>query len=543
MTDPIERGREAYAAQSWGDAFRDLSAADTAGPLDIDDLERLALAAYFTGHDDASADAWTRAHHECLRRSDPPRAAKCAFLHASGLLFRGDMAPAMGWIQRGRRVLDESGEACAEEGTLLVLTGLPMMFAGDPVSAMDNFRQADEIATRFGDTDTLTLSRLALGAALCMTGNTSDGLALLDEVMVAVIAGEVTPLLAGIAYCQTISVCNDLFDLRRAREWTDALSRWCDAQPDLVPYRGNCLVHRCEVFQLQGAWPDALNAARQACEWLAGPTTWDSLGSAHYQLGEILRLRGEFTEAEESYRKASQVGREPEPGMSLLRLAQGRVAVAAAAIRRVLDETHDPPGRARVLPAHVEIMLAAKDLPSAHASADELARIAASTEAPYLEAVAAHALGAVLLTEGNVRDGLAKLREAYSAWRDVDAPHEAARVRVLIGEALRMLGDDATAELEFDGARAAFEELGATSDVERVLDITDRHRGKAAGGLSPREVEVLRLVAAGKTNRQIASELVLSEKTVARHVSNIFAKLGVPSRAAATAYAYENDLV
>ena len=543
MTTTLERGRKSFVAHAWGDAFRDLAAAEQEAPLEVDDLDRLALAAYLTGNDDAATDAWTRAHHEAIRRSDPSKAARCAFMVASGLLFRGEMAPAMGWIARGRRVLEECGEACAEEATLLVLTGLPMMFTGDPASALVNFRQAAEIASAFDDPDSLAFARLGAGQSMCMLGNADEGLSLLDEAMVAVVSGEVSPLIAGIAYCATIGVCNDMFDLRRAREWTHALSRWCEAQPDLVPYRGNCLIHRCEIFQLSGEWPHALDAARQATQWLSGRTVHDTLGLAHYQCGEILRLRGEYTEAEEAYRKASQAGREPEPGLSLLRLAQGRVDVAAAAMRRVLDETQDPAGRARVLPAHVEIMLAAKDLPSARTSADELATLAAASRSPYLGAVAAHALGSVLLTEGKVGEALTTLRAARNAWHELDAPHEAARARVLIGLACRALGDEGTAEMELDAARTAFEALGAASDTERVLDLIDRSSGRTPGGLSPREVEVLRLVASGKTNRQIAGELVLSEKTVARHVSNIFAKLGVPSRAAATAYAYENDLV
>ncbi len=537
-----EQGRQVFAEHRWSDAVARFTAADREAELDIDDLERLAEASYLIGDEGGAADAWTRAHHEALRRGEPARAAHCAFWHACGLLFRGDMAPAMGWIARGGRILEESGEDCVERAWFLTLTNLPVLFSGDPATAYPNFLEAAEIARRFDDPNAVTMSRLALGQAEIMMGRPKEGFGLLDEVMVAVTTGEVSAIFAGICYCAVIDACQRLFDLRRAREWTAALSRWCDAQPDLVPYRGNCLIHRCEIFQLQGAWPDAMIAAERACETLAGPPTWDSLGSAFYQLGEIQRLRGDFAGAEESYRRASQAGREPEPGMSLIRLAQGRVDVAAAAIRRVLDDTHDPPSRSRVLPASVEIMLEAGDVGAARACANELGEIATMLDAPLLHALAAHADGAVLVVESDARAGLSKLREASVVWRQLDAPHEAARVRVLMGLARRALGDDAGADMEFEAAREDFEQLGAEPDLARLKEIYGPKAPKTSGGLSPREVEVLRLVATGRTNRAIASELVLSEKTVARHISNIFTKLGISSRAAATAYAYENGL-
>jgi DNA-binding NarL/FixJ family response regulator len=290
---------------------------------------------------------------------------------------------------------------------------------------------------------------------------------------------------------------------------------------------------------LQGAWTDALDSARRACEWLAGPPAWDALGSAYYQLAEIQRLQGELADAEESYRNASLAGRDPEPGMSLLRLAQGRGDLAARAIRRALDETEDPLARSRLLPASVEVLLEVDDVKGARTAADELAEIAVQLDVPYLTALAAHAFGAVLLAEGDPRAALTKLRTAQRSWRELEAPYDAARIRVLIGVACLALGDGASAELEFEAARGVLEQLGARPDLDRLARLAGSLR---PGGLSRRESEVLTLVAAGKTNRAIAAELVISEKTVARHVSNIFAKLKLSSRAEATAYAYKHGL-
>ena len=539
VADRVELARGAFDRRMWGEAFDQLSAAHREGQLDVEDLERLAVAAYMVGRDDACGAAWIDAHHTWSRSGDAERAARCAFWQALGLFFRGDLAPAMGWVARGGRVLEDSRGEGVEQAWLRMLSSLPRLFEGD-AEVYSSFVDAGAIAERFADPDATMFARLCRGYALILQGRVAEGVALLDEVMVSVTADEVAPILAGIAYCQVIALCHAVFDLRRAREWTKALSRWCDSQPDLVPFRGNCLVHRCEIFQLQGAWKEALESARQARELLAGPPAWDVLGSAYYQLAEIERLRGELTAAEESYRQASLAGRDPEPGMSLLRLAQGRVGLALPAVRRALEEVDDPNARTRLLPACVEVMLEAEDVAAARTAADELAGIAAQLDAPYLNALAAEAVGAVILAEGDARAALAKLRTAQRSWRELEVPRQAARVRVLIGVACRELGDDASAELEFEAARGVFEQLGARPDVERLARIVGAPR---PGGLSRREGEVLTLVAAGKTNRAIATELVISEKTVARHVSNIFAKLGLSSRAEATAYAYKHGLV
>ncbi len=543
LTNRLEQARGSFRRRAWGDAFVGLSSADREAPLDAEDLERLSIAAYMVGRDDDSSDAWTRAHQEWLRGGDGERAAGCAFWQALGLLFRGDLAPAMGWTARGRRILEKSPPECAESAWLLMLTALPVMFQGDAATAYPIFVEAGEIGERFGDSDTTTFARLGRGTALILQDRVTEGMALLDEVMVAVTADEVSPMIAGIAYCQVIDLCQRVFDTRRAREWTEALTRWCDSQPDLVPFRGNCLVHRCEIFQLQGAWGDALDEARRACELLSGPPTWDTLGSAYYQLAEIQRLRGDFMQAEESYRNASVAGREPEPGMSLLRLAQGRVQVALAGIRRVLEEEQGLIDRSKVLPAYVEIALEANDVGAARMTADELAQTAADLDSSYLHALAGHASGAVLLAEGDPRAALIELRKAHSSWRNLDAPHQGARVRVLIGVACRDLGDEGNAKLEFEAARGVFEELGAAVDLEHVAGLLGMPPSAAASGLSAREREVLTLVAAGKTNRGIAADLFISEKTVARHLSNIFNKLALSSRAEATAYAYQHGLV
>jgi DNA-binding CsgD family transcriptional regulator len=540
VTDALDRGRESFRRRAWADAYVQLSAAERDEPLGLDDLESFAAAAYLAGEDVASTDGWVRAHRECVRANEPARAVRCAFWLVIGLMLRGELAPAAGWLARGQRFADDV-EGRAEEGCLILGDAVQLMFAGEAERANAMYTRAAEIGVRFGDPDVTSMARLGEGQTAIMLGRTSDGLTLLDEAMVAVTADEASAMMTGLVYCAVIETCQEIFDVRRAREWTTALSRWCESQPELVPYRGQCLVHRAEILELQGEWPDAIDEAQRACERLAEPPH-PAVGRAFYRRGELQRLRGEYDAADHSYREASRYGQSPHPGLALLRYAQGQIDSAATAIRQALNEAQDRVTRSSLLGAHVEIALAGNNVQAARTAADELAGIAAEFGAPLLDALAEHAHGAALLAEGDAAAALEPLRRACTRLQELDAPYDVARVRVHIGLAYRALGDFDTAEMELDAARAVFERLGAAPDLARVDELTGSSASETAAGLTPREVEVLRLVATGKTNRAIAAELFLSEKTVARHVSNIFTKLGVSSRSAATAYAYQHDL-
>ena len=535
----LERGRQSFAQKAWADAYEQLSGAETEAPLGLDDLERLATSAYLIGRASDCVDIWTRAHAESLQQDEVARAVRCAFWLSFTLLNQGEMARGGGWLTRAHQLIDEHALDCAERGYLFVPAGLGCFAEGDLSGAQGNFTEAFAIGERFGDADLMAFGRLGRGSALIELGDRSAGLALLDEMIVAVTAGEVSPMVAGVVYCGAIEACQETFDLRRAQEWTAALSYWCESQPDLVPYRGQCLVHRAEIMAMHGAWRDAADEVQRACERLSGDP---AVGAAFYQQAELHRLRGHLAEAEDAYRLASQWGREAQPGLALLRLAQGQVDAAQAAIRRVVDETEGRVARSRLLPTCVDIELAAGDVAAARRAADELCEIAAALDVAFVHALAAQATSAVLLAEDNARAALPVLRKAWAAWRDLEAPYEAARARVLIGLACRALGDRDTAEMELDAARLGFHELGAATDLARVEALAHKEPEGGPGGLTVREVEVLALVAKGKSNREISAALVISEHTVARHMQNIFAKLGVSSRTAASAFAFEHRL-
>ena len=548
--DALRRGRERYARQAWREAQAYFLEAEREAPLDPEDLVCLATCSYLLGSEADSTQLFARAYQEFLHRGDAERAALCAFRVAFEFFGQGQAAQGNGWLARARRLLDELGRETVVHGYLLIPEGIRATTGGDPARGYATFSEAAAIGRRFGDTDLTAATRQGMGRALIKMGKVAEGVALLDEAMVAVTAGEVSPIVAGEVYCSVIEGCHEIFDLRRAQEWTVALSEWCDRQADMVPYRGACLVRRAEVLRLHGEWEDALDDVARACDQLTHPPPKPAAGAAFYQRAELHRLRGDFATAEDAYRHAAELSRKPQPGLAQLRLAQGDVAAAVANIRRVLEEATDRAGRSRVLGPYVEIMLAANDTSAARAAADELSEIAASLDAPLVRAAAAHARGAVLLAEGDAQAALAELREACNLWQELEAPYEGARTRFLMGMASRLIGDVDSSELEIDAARRTFQRLGAVMDLARVTELARSTASKGAGTgrtaarqLTARELEVLALIATGKTNRAIADALALSEKTVARHVSNIFTKLGVTTRAAATAFAYRNHLV
>ena len=547
MDDPKERGRRAYERRAWGDAYDAFSQASAAGALEADDVERLAWAAVLSGHDEASLQAFEQLHQLRLDSGEVLRAARAAFWLALRLTVIGELAHASGWFVRAQRLVDRDGQDCVERGYLRLPHVVRFTATGDHAAAQAAAAEAAEIGDRYGDRDLSALGRQFEGRSLIRQGRLAEGLPLLDEAMVAVTSGELSPLVTGLVYCNVIGTCQQSYALDRAREWTEALSKWCEAQPQLVAFAGECHIHRSQIMQLGGSWPEAFEEARRALARMSQSRD-SGAGSAFYQQGEIHRLRGELADAERAFALASERGRDPHPGQALLRMAQGRIDLAAAATRRVLAATSDPLQRTRFLPAHVEIMVAASDLAEARRASDELSSLAESFGMETLGAMAQHARGAVALAEGDAQGAIDPLRRAQEVWQRVGAPYLSARIRVLVGRACRALGDEDGAALELDAARKIFVRLGAAPDVAAIEAMAaprrvETGRPASAHGLSAREREVLQLVAAGKTNKVIAAELFLSEKTVDRHVSNIFGKLDVSSRAAATAWAYQHGLV
>jgi DNA-binding CsgD family transcriptional regulator len=541
--EELDRGRESFSRAAWMEAFESLSAADQSHQLGASDLELLATSAYMLGREQNYFDVLERAYHAHLDAGAELAALRAAFWIGVNLAQRGEMGGAGGWLGRAQRLLDR-GEADRVEGGYLLL---PVVFeqegSGDLEAAAATAAEAAAVGERFGDQDLFALAAHERGHILIRLGRLREGVALLDEAMVAVTAGELSPIASGIVYCGVILACKEAHELARAQEWTVALTRWCERQPDLMAFTGRCLVHRAQIMQLRGAWSEALEETSRATERCLQGENPTAAGEACYQRGEIQRLLGDFGAAEEAYREASGHGWEPQPGFALMRLAQGKAEAAEAAIRRVESETTEPGKRSGLLPAYIEIVLAVDDLDAAREACDELESIARGQESGALGAMSAQARGAIELAAGDARSALTALRRAGEVWQQFDAPYEAARVRELVGIACRELGDEDAATLELDAARDVFASLGAATDLSRVGMLAEVAVTVESHGLTHRELEVLHHLAAGESNKAIAADLVLSVRTVDRHVSNIYTKLGVSSRAAATAYAHEHGMV
>lgn len=539
----LELGRECYAQRDWTAAFERLSRAQARSPLGCEDLELLAWSAALAGQDEATLVALEGLYQACSEGGDDVRAARFAFWACFRLFALNEPARAGGWLARAQRLVERSGRDCAERGYLLLPEIIGLLESNDYDAAQTMAADAVTVGERFDDADLIAFAQNLQGRALMRRGEVRAGLAFVDAAMLAATSGQLSPLITGMVYCSVIASCQQVFAWEHAREWTTALAVWCEDEPQLTAFTRTCLAHRAEILQLGGDWPAALEQATRACRVRLPAVDPSAFADAHYQRAEVHRLRGHWQAAEAAYREASGFGREPQPGLALLRLAQGRADDAAAAIDRMLATTTAAWQRARYLPAGVEIALAGGDIEGARAAGDELADIAQGYGTEVLAAMAAHARGAVVLTAGDARAAAAPLRFAFEVWQKIGAPYIAARIRVLLGRACHELGDREAAGMEWDAARQVFARLGAAPDLA-ALDAWSASAAKQSDrGLTPREDEVLRLMAGGKTNKWIADELCLSVRTVDRHLSNIFAKLDVASRTEAAAFAYRHGLL
>ena len=540
VLDDLHQARETYERREWLAAYRALSDLDDAH-LQADDFAALAITAFLLGHRNDCIQALQRAYQAELEEDDTLGAVRAAYWLAITLWQGGEVAIGNGWLARGQRLLEHIEEDVVERGYLLERATFGHIAKGEFAEAAAAAPRVTEYGRRFGDPDLTAMGLHIEGRLTIFSGHVADGLRLLDEAMVWVLAGEVSPILSGVIYCSCVEACQQISDFGRMGEWTHALTIWCDSQPGLVAFTGQCAVHRGQLMRLHGAFHDAISELEHAAGRYAAAGGNPAVGQAHYERGEALRITGENDAAEAAYTEAATYGHPAQPGRALLWLARGRPDAASAAIHRVVAEVQDPVHRSQLLPTAVDVLVAVGELEEAASLADQLGGFGSAFGCSALQAAGEYARASVALARADAEDALAAARGAADAWARLSAPYEVARCRVLIGRALRLIGDAESAVAELAEARRAFARLGAAPAEHEVAVLLGDAR--VPGGLSPRELEVLRLVAAGKSNPEIAAALVLSGKTVSRHLSNIFAKLDVGSRTAAAAFAFEHHLV
>ena len=536
----MDQAADHFARGDWLAAY-DAWSRDGLDDLDAGELDRFSTAAALVGRHDDQVRALQRAFLVRQEAGDPRGAVTCAVRLALSTADHGEHALAAGWGARAADTAEDIGEECVEQGWVSFLRMFAALGRGDLPGAQALADEAHATARRFHDPDLMAMSACAQGRVSLMAGRFAEGLAQLDEAMVRVVSGETSAFIAGHVYCTAIEGCQEISDLGRVAEWTSALERWCDAQPGLLAFTGQCAVHRGQLMRLRGAWDDALRELARAADRYREIGTHSAIGLTAVETGDLLRLRGDLAGADAAYQRAADLGLDPQPGLALLWLAGGRDAAALATVDRLLADHGGPVQRCRLLPGAVEVLLAAGQVERARSLAEELSSLAAAIGTTPLAAAAAQAMGAVELAAGDAAGALPYLRRAHQLWAQVSSPYDAAVARLLTGQCLLALGDASSAERELAAARATFRRLGAVPMADLASSLLAPT--SVPGGLTAREVEVLRLVAAGRSNAQIAAELVLSEKTVARHLSNIFGKLDVGSRTAAAAYAFEHGLV
>lgn len=541
--EPLQAARDAYATRRWQDALRELQACDAVQALAPEDLARLAWSAGMLGRDDEQLAAFERLHAAGAAAGELAAAAYWAFFHGFRLLALQRTGQASAWLQRARRHAAAAGEDCAVHGYLLLPQVIRSAMGEDWQAAAAAAQEALATASRCGDVDLEALARCWLGRAVLMQGRMEEGMAMLDEAMLLALGDTLSPVVTGLVYCNLIASCRQVQAVDRAREWTAALQRWCNAQPQMAQFGATCELHRAEILALDGDWQQSVAAARAAARRSAGGDGEDVRAGAAYQEAEIHRLRGEWREAERCYAQAHRRGMDPQPGLALVRLAAGDAASAVAMLQRSLAAARPPIARARLLPALVEALLAIGAVDDVAGAAGQLGELACAWPSPALQAAAAQARGGLLLARGDAAGALPPLEQALATWLRLAAPYLAARVRVQLACACRLLGDAQGACMHGDAAREAFASLGAAPELRKLAFPPHESAPDAPAGLSPRELQVLRLVAAGHPNKVIARELGLSEKTVDRHLDNIFGKLEVHTRSAATAFAFRHRLV
>jgi DNA-binding CsgD family transcriptional regulator len=539
----IRAARDAYERNAWADATELFLNADAESELGVDDLEALIWAAGISAQDRVMLAGLERlyAHHSANENHE--ECARAAFWCGLRNMLIGEIGLGSGWLQRAAKHAEQTAPDCVQRGYLLLPQVHMHRGKGDYDAALEIADKAIAIGEKGEEPDLIAMAGSLKGGILFRLGRIDEGYVPIDEAMLLANGQRLSPVVCGVVYCEIVASCCRVLEMVRAREWTAILTDWCRHNPQAKAFNGVCQVHRAEVLQLEGNWREAFEEAERAGDGLGGTTEHTAMANAAYRRGEILRLRGEFDRSAAEYRLAGEIGIDPQPGLALLRLAQGRREEATAGIRRALETAGDMPRRTALLPAGIEIFIACGDLDQAERLCGEMSEIAERFGTEILARVADQGHGSLALARGQFSDAVTALTRARRYWSEFGAPYLVARLRVDIAHACAELGDTESAEREFDTAEKIFQDLGAAPDLARIHEVRPGSKGTGVGNLTARELQVLSLMADGGTNREIAEELGLSPKTVNRHVENIFGKLGVSSRAAAVAKGFKTGSI